>query len=145
MIFATLRIQYLEKSYVNQISAPQIADHLRALAKIAPRLPVQNKTRRILPPRATATLLRKVWRSSLRSAQRRRAMELCPHRPEWHGLCRKRRRRSRLRAAFLIATFIDARLTLQTRKLWLVGWCRDRPSRALPLTCPNVKNLKTKT
>ena len=25
---------------------------------------------------------------------------------------------------------------------WLVGGCRDRPSRALPLTCPNVKNSK---
>ena len=24
---------------------------------------------------------------------------------------------------------------------WLVGRCRDRPSRALPWTCPNVKNL----
>ena len=32
-----------------------------------------------------------------------------------------------------------ARLTLQTRILWLVGRCRDRPSRALLLTCPNVK------
>ena len=29
----------------------------------------------------------------------------------------------------LIATFMVARLTLQTRKLWLVGWCRDRPKR----------------
>ena len=31
-----LRIQHLEKSYTNQISAPQIADHLQALAKLAP-------------------------------------------------------------------------------------------------------------
>ena len=49
---------------------------------------------------------------------------------------------------YLIVTFRVARLTLQTRKLWLVGWlvgrCRDRPSRALPLTCPNVKNLRKK-
>ena len=35
----------------------------------------------------------------------------------------------------LVATFRVARLTLQTRKLW----CRNGPSRALPLTCPNVK------
>ena len=39
----------------------------------------------------------------------------------------------------LVATFMVARLTLQTRKLWFVGWCRDRPSRAVPLTAPNVK------
>ena len=26
----------------------------------------------------------------------------------------------------------------------LVGWCRDQTQRALPLTCPNVKTLKTK-
>ena len=39
-----------------------------------------------------------------------------------------------------LATFTVARFTLQTRKLWLVGRCRDRPSRALPWTCPNVKN-----
>ena len=31
---------------------------------------------------------------------------------------------------------------LQTRILWLVGRCPDRPSRALPLTCPNVKTCK---
>ena len=36
---------------------------------------------------------------------------------------------------FFFATSRVARLTLQTRKLWLVGGCRDRPSRALPLTC----------
>ena len=41
-----------------------------------------------------------------------------------------------------VATFRVARLSSQTRKLW----CRDRPSRALPLTCPNVKILlKNKT
>ena len=34
-----------------------------------------------------------------------------------------------------------ARLALQPRKLWLVGGCRDRPQRALLLTCPNVKNF----
>ena len=27
---------------------------------------------------------------------------------------------------------------------WLVGRCRDRPSRALPWTCPNVKNITQK-
>ena len=32
---------------------------------------------------------------------------------------------------YLIATFRVARL-----------WCRDRPSRAIPMTCPNVNNLK---
>ena len=26
----------------------------------------------------------------------------------------------------------------------LVGWCRDRPSRALPQTCPNAKNRQKK-
>ena len=41
----------------------------------------------------------------------------------------------------LIATVRVARLTFQTRTLRL-GRCRDRPSRALPLTCPNVKNVK---
>ena len=40
----------------------------------------------------------------------------------------------------IIATLRVASLTLQTRKLWLV----DRPSRALPLTCPNVKNFFNK-
>ena len=40
-----------------------------------------------------------------------------------------------------VATFRVARSTLQIRKLWLVGGCRDRPSRALPLTSPNVNNL----
>ena len=39
------------------------------------------------------------------------------------------------------AIFRVARFTLQTRKLWLVGGCRDRTSRVLPLTCPNVKNF----
>ena len=34
----------------------------------------------------------------------------------------------------LIATSKVARLSLQTRKLW----CRDRQSRASPLTCPNA-------
>ena len=34
--------------------------------------------------------------------------------------------------------------TLQTRKLWLVGGCRDGPSRGLPLTRPNVKILSVK-
>ena len=54
-----------------------------------------------------------------------------------------------LRCAFslcganLVATFRVARSTLNSRKLCLVG-CRDRPWRALPLTCPNVKNLKEK-
>ena len=43
-----------------------------------------------------------------------------------------------------LATFGVARLTLQTRKLWLVGPCRDRPSSALLLTCPNVNNLSKK-
>ena len=33
----------------------------------------------------------------------------------------------------LVATFRVARLTSQTRKLWLVGLCRDRPSRAFDL------------
>ena len=42
----------------------------------------------------------------------------------------------------VVATFRVARFTLQTRELWLVGGCRDGPSRGLPLTCPNVKNLK---
>ena len=42
----------------------------------------------------------------------------------------------------IFATFRVARLALQTPKLWLV--CRDRPRRALLLTCPNVKNLKKK-
>ena len=28
-----------------------------------------------------------------------------------------------------------------TNSKTLVGRCRDRPSRALPLTCPNVKNF----
>ena len=37
----------------------------------------------------------------------------------------------------MIATFRVARLPLQTRKCWRVGGCRDRQSRALPLTCPN--------
>ena len=40
------------------------------------------------------------------------------------------------------ATFRVARLTLQTPKLWFVGRCRDRPWRASPSTCPNVKNLE---
>ena len=31
-----------------------------------------------------------------------------------------------------------------THSKTLVGGCRDRPSRALPLTCPNVKNLTKK-
>ena len=38
----------------------------------------------------------------------------------------------------LVATFWVAKLTLQTRKLWLVGRCRYL------LTCPNVKNLLQK-
>ena len=42
----------------------------------------------------------------------------------------------------LVATCRVARLTLQTRTLWLVGGCRDRPSRALPLTCPNVQTFE---
>ena len=42
----------------------------------------------------------------------------------------------------VVATFRFARLTLQTRKHWLVGRCSDRPQRALPLTCPNVNNKK---
>ena len=43
---------------------------------------------------------------------------------------------------FVLATFGVARLTSQTRKLWLVGRCRDRPSSALPFTCPNEKQEK---
>ena len=42
---------------------------------------------------------------------------------------------------FVLVTFGIAGFTLPTPKLWLVGRCRDRPSRALPLTCPNVKNF----
>ena len=42
---------------------------------------LQNKPTEFPPPAPTATTLqRKRWRSSLRSAQRRRATELCPHR-----------------------------------------------------------------
>ena len=37
----------------------------------------------------------------------------------------------------LVATFRVARLTLQTRKLWLVGVATDRDA---PLASPNVKN-----
>ena len=40
----------------------------------------------------------------------------------------------------LIATFRVARLTLQTRKLWLVGVATDHNARH-PLTCPSAKNL----
>ena len=35
---------------------------------------------------------------------------------------------------FNLCDLKGARLNFQTRKLWLVGRCRDRPSRALPLT-----------
>ena len=42
----------------------------------------------------------------------------------------------------VIATFRVARFTLQTRQLWLVGRCRDRPSRALPSTCSKGKTFK---
>ena len=89
----------------------------------------QNKTTTATNPCSHHVELER-QRSPLRSAQRRRATELCPHRPAsrsstlylsvtWdeqqrayrrrtqyerkhtsHGLCRKRRRRSRLRAAF---------------------------------------------
>ena len=45
-------------------------------------------------------------------------------------------------ASRLVATCRVARLTVQTRTLWLVGGCRDRPSRALPLTCPNVQTFE---
>ena len=45
------------------------------------------------------------------------------------------------RRTLVIATFRVARLTLQTRIRWLVG-VATRPSRALPLTCLNVKNSK---
>ena len=43
----------------------------------------------------------------------------------------------------IVLTFGVARLTSRTRKLSLVGGClgRDRPSRALPMTCPNLNNL----
>ena len=40
-----------------------------------------------------------------------------------------------------IATFRVARLTLQTRKLWLVGVATDRDA---PLACPNVKTFFSK-
>ena len=43
----------------------------------------------------------------------------------------------------MIATFRVARLTLQTRKLWLVGIATLRDARYL-LICPNVKNKKKK-
>ena len=50
---------------------------------------------------------------------------------------------------FFFATFGVARLTLQARELWR-RQCRDGPSSALPLTCPNVHEIvfstkKTKT
>ena len=45
---------------------------------------------------------------------------------------------------FLLRPSGSARLTLQTRKLWLVHVATDRP-RALLLTCPNVKNLQKQT
>ena len=41
----------------------------------------------------------------------------------------------------VIATCRVARLTLQTRKLRLVGVATDRHARYI-LTCPNVKNVK---
>ena len=41
----------------------------------------------------------------------------------------------------VVATFRVARLTVQTRKLWLVGVATDHEA---PLACPNVKNLKNK-
>ena len=40
--------------------------------------------------------------------------------------------------AFRNCDLSGRKINLQTRKLW----CRDRPSRALLLTCPNVKKLK---
>ena len=44
----------------------------------------------------------------------------------------------------VVATFRAARLTLQTGTLWLVGWCRERPSHVSPLTCPNVNYLENR-
>ena len=40
----------LEKSFTNQISAPQSADHLRALAKLAPRLCCRTRHEESLSP-----------------------------------------------------------------------------------------------
>ena len=50
-----------------------------------------------------------------------------------HGVPKKKK--------VFVATFRVAKLTLQTRKLWLVGVATG-PSSTLPLTCPNVKNLE---
>ena len=41
----------------------------------------------------------------------------------------------------IVATFRAARLTVQTRKLWLVSVATDRDA---PLACPNAKNLVKK-
>ena len=48
-----------------------------------------------------------------------------------------------LNLTVFVATFRIARLTLQTRKLWLVGRCVAADRNALPLTCLDVKNLYT--
>ena len=76
VIFAKLRIQYLEKLYTNQISASPIADHLQALANSCFVSVAVNEQKQKHPPLfPTATTL-----FTLRSAQRCRATELCPHR-----------------------------------------------------------------
>ena len=46
-------------------------------------------------------------------------------------------------AASLYCDLQGRKINFTTSKT-LVGWCRDGPSRALPLTCPNVKDFEKK-
>ena len=59
----------------------EIADRLRALAVLAPHFFAEQDYSKSVPPaNVTSPYSHHRWRSSHRSAQRRRATELCPHR-----------------------------------------------------------------